>query len=737
MSDNSQPHHDSTSKQDPGLLGRDLGEAIYARHAQFVWPTSITSSLARRFAPFTEKRLPLAGSLQRKWSVAHSSLSRWPDLQWLQAFGPGGPRHAVAARQYEASIIPSSTSASALISPTPAIARIVEAESSLTPDHTVEPSINLSEHRAPSSGTGAATQAFASAPRSSAIAREVTGPSVSDTSNRVQLPSSSSATPLTHHLEADIFRAATSHAIPVPRNRKHVAVTRADRVVQHESLAPRVNQGERVFTPESPSLPANAGARSIVSPSTPAGNSNAPITVYNAPPIIRRSLASRQAGTNRADSLARQISASSNNFHETAAQKSDDSILPATSVRGTPHSSNLDGIISSSKESPPQSSLSYSAAQPIALEQHAIELRQIDTSSASPASVAREAETRQTTHSSLRGAVDRRLNLPDIRSASSSSPAAPSQIVSSEIATNHGSTLMTHATPSTYAPSTAHNSPPTSAVRSLASRARQFFRGGYAVAQDISRSQPTNEPELRASHEESSAPLTATGPSYNRFHPAESETEPVAERSAVDAAAQVHAIAFASNARFLMFDKGGPLPAGKTEPAFRSGGAILRSAGNGYSAARMSERGVISATTVVVQESATANSIHTEPLVFSRAVIASGALQRLSGPSSNSSIQLAASPSGGVIATQNTGFMQRSGPASATVARFANLSVARQAADGPSIANAQLPTLPSAAANTSSNPQMGAASPDITQLANRVYDVLVRRLASERQRRGR
>src|SRR5262249_33660662 len=65
MPDNLQPRHDVTPK-DTGLVSPDLGEAIYARHAQFVWPTSIASSLAHRYAPFTEKRLPLATTLHQR-----------------------------------------------------------------------------------------------------------------------------------------------------------------------------------------------------------------------------------------------------------------------------------------------------------------------------------------------------------------------------------------------------------------------------------------------------------------------------------------------------------------------------------------------------------------------------------------------------------------------------------------------------------------------------------------------
>lgn len=72
---------------------------------------------------------------------------------------------------------------------------------------------------------------------------------------------------------------------------------------------------------------------------------------------------------------------------------------------------------------------------------------------------------------------------------------------------------------------------------------------------------------------------------------------------------------------------------------------------------------------------------------------------------------------------------------------LATLPVAQQATTDTTPSSMQLPSLSSATAGgiagATNAPQFGKTSPDITQLANRVYDVLVRRLASERLRSGR
>jgi hypothetical protein len=147
---------------------------------------------------------------------------------------------------------------------------------------------------------------------------------------------------------------------------------------------------------------------------------------------------------------------------------------------------------------------------------------------------------------------------------------------------------------------------------------------------------------------------------------------------------------------------------------------------------------------VVVQESAAAKASQAEPLVLSRQAIWGEASHDLSASLSASRIGPAPSSPAASIATQSLGFMHRNPSTMARSASsygsgtmpLAGLPVARQATADTSFSSTQLPSLPSVTAGAANARSSGGTSPDITQLANRVYDVLVRRLASERQRKG-
>jgi hypothetical protein len=132
-------------------------------------------------------------------------------------------------------------------------------------------------------------------------------------------------------------------------------------------------------------------------------------------------------------------------------------------------------------------------------------------------------------------------------------------------------------------------------------------------------------------------------------------------------------------------------------------------------------------------------------LVLSRQAISGDASHDLSASLLATRLEPAPSSPAASIATQSIGFMHRNPSTMARPAssygsgtmHLASLPVARQATADTTPGSTQLPSLPSVIAGAAKAPSFGGTSPDIAQLANRVYDVLVRRLASERQRKGR
>jgi hypothetical protein len=807
MPDNAQPRYDATPKQDGSLIGRDLGEAIYARHARFVWPTSIASSLARRFAPFTDERLPLAMVVQRRWSVVNSSVARTPAFHWLQAFTPGSPRNAVSARRQYATGTIATPLATSVTSPSaPERALSMAPEIFPSPAHDGAPPASAPQEADRSFLSGAAQDESAIAQRSTEVSGQVTGHSLPAASNRSPADFASRVTELTLRTAPEA-RSAAGEMAPTANPPQELGAAPANRVVQDGSKATDrfsevSRQIGRVAAPVAPTVHTDASVSGSVL--------GRPVTVYSAPPIIRRSVASRQRGIAHTDSAGHQISESSNATREIAAQRSSEvtPIEPSISAEPGSGSSKTDRVTFDSPDSHNHSLQSHSlAGRTIAREAQAADLHHINQSSI--ASRIQDAVARQP------------LQLSSHEASSQNPTAAPSQIVSPDRATTHNSLIITYATARSHEASTEPASPQGSiAARSLAPEVQRASGSGQAVPETAAPSQtPSQSLPQEARHtsvphvaedatrdrivvpeSHTDAPATAmlhlnessshaptvtsadrTGESYGSALPSpglRTKSASAVDRSAVHlksdcvspdissarsytndpfaalapgpsiyAAPRIHAPGHSSEGNLSRSDLQGFGASKRSEPTFRSTSSILRSAGT-KSALGSSSRNETSRNTmvpVVVQESAVAGASQAEPLVLSRQAISGDASHDLAASLSGSSVGPATSSPAASIATQSIGLMHRNPSTMARSAssygsgamHLASLPVSRQATADTILSSMQLPSLPSVTAGAGNAPSFGGASPDIIQLANRVYDVLVRRLASERQRRGR
>jgi hypothetical protein len=221
-----------------------------------------------------------------------------------------------------------------------------------------------------------------------------------------------------------------------------------------------------------------------------------------------------------------------------------------------------------------------------------------------------------------------------------------------------------------------------------------------------------------------------SSPEFNRAAPSHAGNSIPAATSPIYAASSNYANTHSSGTNTSRTSiEPSPL-ARSSEPTFRPTSTILRSPRSGDLSAH--NRGPAlsrdTALPLVVQESVVARTSYGEPM---RSAISGGILQHLSASAG--------------IAPQAVDLMHRrpstaAGPTTFRAADPMHLSalpVSRQAASVPTLNKAQIPSLPSMSAGAPIATSSGGGSPDITQLANRVYEVLVRRLASERQRRGR
>lgn len=872
MPDNSQPRHDATPKQDGSFIGRNLGEAIYARHAQFVWPTSIASSLAHRFAPFTDERLPLAMVVQRRWSVASSSVARMPDLYWLQAFAPGSPRHAVSARPQASSRTIATSDAPSPTSPSAGEVTLAAApETSRGPAAELAPSAQTSEATRTAFVTNAATHESASAHRPSEISRQITGLSVPASPNRVQADLASPVAELAHRLRSDVSRSAENEIVPTANSPQELGTVPVSRVAQEEPVAThRSSEVSGQVGPNSaPAVPQLQSASDVRATSVPNRSDRAlgqPVTVYNAPPIIRRSFASRQAEAARAESTGRQISDSSTDVHEATAQRSADEVpvQRSMSAESALAANSMDRAISKSADSQSENIPGYSvAAWPIARDTQTTGLHYINQSSGESRiqnAVSKRSEVTLADQSTLtvEGQLQRSAPVGNLQSAAPAD--APGEIVSRERTTSHEPSIMMHAVVRSHEASTDAASPHKSVVaRSLAQGEQAASLSRLAVP-DSAPMHMARQPMLQEAHEtntvarkdevhdhtvvpesHSDAPAVAmlhrhesaerapTGPSTERavesnIPPLPSsllraENDFVTDRSTVDrlpattvpesrvagsdsspsilhlqhesvsssassadsversrasiagesspelnqtarshannsvpasttnstsAAPPIHAPSYSSVASLSRSNVERSTLLRRSEPTFRSTSATLCSAGTGVASGSSSGSAIYRDTTMplVVQESAVVRTTHAEPLVLSRA-ISGGSFQHLSRSSLAAGIEPSASSP--AIATRTIGFLHRSPSMvaqstsfqAAGATHFESLPLARQAAADPTFSKAQIPSPPSMSAGAASAPSSSPTSPDITQLANRVYEILVRRLASERQRRGR
>ena len=796
MPDNRKQRHEATpAQQDARLTGRDMGEAIYARHARFVWPTSIASSLARRFAPFTEERLSLATDVLRRWSVANSSLARLPDFHWLQAFAPGSGRIAVsgkgrdAERTVAASCGPPTTSSSVS-----EITRSMAPEASFSPAIEGAPAANTPQETGTSLVSGAAKDASAKAQRSTEVSGRIRGVPVPVTPDRAQTEFASPVAESVLRAAPEVSRSPASEIAPRANAPQESGTSPATALQRSNKVSERI---QSVPLPAAPNVKTDAALNvASLTPSKSDPLPGSPVAVYSGPPIIRRSYASRQAEVARADSAGRDISESSNVIRQTTKRSNREApvqtFLSAGSASGL---CRADRVISESTSSKGQTQPSYSVVeQPVA--------REAEKSTGKDAGGSRS-----------QNAVASQAGLTSDGQSVTSQPTL-GQIVSREHATGHEALNMTHATGKTHLASAQPALPqPSDGSRSLATQLPS--PGEQVLLNSPATLQTSSQPVPPAAHDPNSVWLAAEdskdcmggrivansdsgvdrsawGPLMGNVVPEDrvASSSPSflhlqrdtvsSEISPADSPVKTRTnVADESSPKLVGADRTqanssvAPTAAGRmtrpgrieglrhsleegasggdveisrlfrsSEPTFRSTCAIFRSAGTAIASGASSSPGISRGTmaVVVVQESVVGNRSHAEPFVLSRVVLPGDAFHKLS-PSSLADDTWPAASSGST-AIQSIGFRHRNWPAIARPplpydsGHPSNLSVARQASADATLGNTQLP-LPAAATSVPSARSFGGTSPDIGQLANRVYEVLVRRLASERQRRGR
>ena len=867
MSENSQPRPDATPKMAASSIGRDLGEAIYARHARCVWPTSIASSLAQRFTHFTDNQLPLASVLQRRWSVANSSVTRMPDLHWLHAFGPGSPRHAASARRQEVG-----PTIAASLAPSKSTDSTPEAAHSVAPEIHPSAAVNLAPSANPAGETAApnaVTHESGSAHRSTEIARKITSLSGPATPTRIQPDLAPPVVELAHRTPSDVSHSADNLAPPahLPQDsgttsasrtvQKHASQERPAAATQQSSQAS--TQIDRVSAPEHATPTVHTNSVNVTGVARM--NSNLPVdhpvTVFNAPPIIRRSLTSRQSEVARG--VASEPSAE---IHGTLAQKSASEVQVGHQMPTGPIelATSADRALYRSTDSQIESSpIGPVVERAINNQIASTELHHLEAAhraSRSLSAVSRPSHADPAGPDPMSVAARSQVGLLGDTSQNSALSPAPPQNISREHAPSHELSIMTHAITGSRDASTQHAPSRGSVIERAAVQQPPPSLSRQGVPDNAAPSWAANLTELQRAPETDTVALTANGvprehtvseshinaPAVAMLHRDESvdrtSTEPLIERTvesstsslpssplrerpdmdrshvdrlpadvvlenrppvvspsilhlqheSVSAASPADSldrsrasIADGSSPEFTkatLSGADGTIPASTSpvhvassnyapsrssgrnvssttvessalsrgpEPTFRSTSTHLRSPGTGVVSAHGSRPAVLRDTTMplVVQESVIARPSHGEPMVLSSA-ISGGTFQRLSASGLASGIA-PATYSPAAIAPQAIHVMHRS---SSTMVRsaayptadpmhFATMPVSRQAASAPALGNTQPPSLPSMSASAATAPSSGGASPDITQLANRVYDVLVRRLASERQRRGR
>jgi len=844
MPDNRKQRHEATpAQQDARLTGRDMGEAIYARHARFVWPTSIASSLARRFAPFTEERLSLATDVLRRWSVANSSLARLPDFHWLQAFAPGSGRIAVsgkgrdAERTVAASCGPPTTSSSVS-----EITRSMAPEASFSPAIEGAPAANTPQETGTSLVSGAAKDASAKAQRSTEVSGRIRGVPVPVTPDRAQTEFASPVAESVLRAAPEVSRSPASEIAPRANAPQESGTSPATALQRSNKVSERI---QSVPLPAAPNVKTDAALNvASLTPSKSDPLPGSPVAVYSGPPIIRRSYASRQAEVARADSAGRDISESSNVIRQTTKRSNREApvqtFLSAGSASGL---CRADRVISESTSSKGQTQPSYSVVeQPVAREAEKSTGKDAGGSRSQNAVASQAGLTSDgqsvTSQPTLGQIVSREhatgheaLNMTHVTGKThlaSAQPALPQpsdgqsvtsqptlgQIVSREHATGHEALNMTHATGKTHLASAQPALPqPSDGSRSLATQLPS--PGEQVLLNSPATLQTSSQPVPPAAHDPNSVWLAAEdskdcmggrivansdsgvdrsawGPLMGNVVPEDrvASSSPSflhlqrdtvsSEISPADSPVKTRTnVADESSPKLVGADRTqanssvAPTAAGRmtrpgrieglrhsleegasggdveisrlfrsSEPTFRSTCAIFRSAGTAIASGASSSPGISRGTmaVVVVQESVVGNRSHAEPFVLSRVVLPGDAFHKLS-PSSLADDTWPAASSGST-AIQSIGFRHRNWPAIARPplpydsGHPSNLSVARQASADATLGNTQLP-LPAAATSVPSARSFGGTSPDIGQLANRVYEVLVRRLASERQRRGR
>lgn len=768
MADNSKQRRDASPGQDGGPIGRDLGEAVYARHARFVWPTSIASSLAQRFAPFTDKRLPLAATVQRRWSVENSSLARWPDFHWLQAFTARSPRNAGSARRAMAqrstevsgqvpghSVLAASNRAHADFAP-PA------AESTLSPESEVRSAASAVAPTAdPPQELGAAPARLVvqdgstAAHRFSEVSRgteSLAAPVAPTTHADASVSGSALGRPATVYNAPPIIRRsvasgqrgigpADSTGRHIPESPNEIRETAAQRSSEETPIQPSVSvesgtgssTTDRVIFDGTDSDSHSLQRHSLAGPSMARGTQAAELHHINPSPSASRSqdAAARQSERTAAQSL--QLSP-----HQAPSQSVTRAAPSQAVSRG--HETSHDSLIMTHATAKPQEP----TTEPTTLHASAASRsRQVvpDTAARSQtpgqtppqavqhaSSIPHVAEdaTENVTHSSI-VVHESHTDAPEaamlhLNESSSHAPTLPSADRTGE---SHGAAL-----PSPVLRGNSDLPADRSPVRLQGDSVSPELSSAGSV--DTARANVADDSTLQlnnAAHSHTKDPVAALTPGPNIY-----------------AARRIHTSGHSPEVTFSMRDGGRSGAFQRSEPTFRSTNAILRFAETA-TGVESSSRHEISRNTmvpVVVQESAAAGASPAEPLVLSRQAISGYPSHDLSATLSASRIGPAPSSPAASIATQSLGFMHRNPSTMAPPASSygsgtmptASLPVARQATADTTLSSTQLPSLPSVATGAANARSFGGTSPDITQLANRVYEVLVRRLASERQRKG-
>ncbi len=694
MANHSEQHREGVPNQPGGHADQDMGEGIYARYAQFVWPKSIASSLAQRFTPFSGERLSLATFVQRRWTGSNSSRSQWLDLQWLQAF-TSRPRKVASARPEAASSVPRT-------------------------------SFRHADHSSPAPDT-----AFRSTAEIAPNSKITPAPA-----NASQATSSSpvSGEPREEYAERDV--------------RGHLSSP-----VEHSSVVASPISETNSGAKRTPPSPGSSVEGSAISRSA---------TVYSGRPIIRRSLTprgteaahrrnlsgdatsfipdsiiSREHSEERGPLIMRQVAIPASDAHEVSIQRKSAQEPITTSVPAL-HSTQAANIreheVEAGAGTPPV------ATQPVARTANVMNDLQCTAENKHNTVISEyHNSTPATPRLHLKHeSTDRRANDPR----------------DGGIPEDHGSSpapLIQHATQES----------PISATPPRSSDASVIIQGGAANP-----SPPVLHLKRDSDSAEGSSISAFDKNSTKRVSEAqqtivtglgrESSSGAVpAESSKIHSGPEIehlHSGAAASGSRnqSVASESSNTSASPVSEPMAASSRTILRSA-HRNSAGQEPSFGMSknASSPAVVQQSVLKYRSHAEPLVWSSHSLPGAFRSTVASNFENKS--WAAIPVPGAMAVSpNSGFTHRSPgmitraafPQSSASAPAASMPVARQAAtdDGGSV-NMQLPSLPtaSASANFPSFGSSSSGSPptDIAQLASRVYEMLVRRLASERQRRGR